>query len=283
MGRDPGVTSPTWPLPLCSPRDPDLAGTMSAGFFDVERSPVGTSLGPVDLPILYEDASNVVALFGAPRPAAAALLEGTGLEPAMVVGGQALVALSFYEYRATTIGAYNEVATAIFARKVGDRPALRGLADLWRDPRKRRVGTWVVDLPVTTELADVGGRELWGFPKFVTRIDFGLAGRNVDCAVFAPSGEGLIERLAGTLGPSVRVPPLSLLTLTRLGGRLLRTPVDVRGATRAHLPGDVRLRVGEVRHRMADNLRTLGLDGAAPRLLLVTERFQSILHAGSNA
>jgi hypothetical protein len=141
----------------------------------------------------------------------------------------------------------------------------------------------VVDLPVTTELADVGGRELWGFPKFVTRIDFKLSGRDVECAVLAPSGEGLIERLAGTLGPSLRVPPVSLLTLTQLGGRLLRAPVDVRGATRAHLPGDVRLRVGDVRHRMADNLRTLGLDGAVPRLVLVTEHFQSVLHAGSNA
>jgi hypothetical protein len=256
---------------------------MSAGFFEVERSPVSTSLGPVDLPILYEDASNVVALFGAALPGAAALLEGTGLEPAMIVGGQAIVGLSFYEYRATSIGAYSEVATAIFAKRVGDQPALWGLADLWRDPRKRRVGTWVVDLPVTTELADVGGRELWGFPKFVTRIDFKLGGRDVECAVLAPSGEGLIERLAGTLGPSVRVPPLSLMTLTQLGGRLLRTPIDVRGATRAHLPGSVRLRVGEVRHRMADNLRTLGLDGSAPGLLLVTEHFQSILHAGSNA
>ena len=256
---------------------------MRAGFFDVERSPVSTSLGPVDLPILYEDASNVVALFGASLTGAAALLEGTGLEPAMVVGGQAIVGLSFYEYRATSIGAYNEVATAIFAKKVGDRPALQGLPDLWRDPRKRRVGTWVVDLPVTTELADVGGRELWGFPKFVTRIDFKLSGRDVECAVLAPSGEGLIERLAGTLGPSLRVPPVSLLTLTQLGGRLLRAPVDVRGATRAHLPGDVRLRVGDVRHRMADNLRTLGLDGAVPRLVLVTEHFQSVLHAGSSA
>jgi hypothetical protein len=34
---------------------------------------------------------------------------------------------------------------------------------------------------------------------------------------------------------------------------------------------------------MADNLRTLGLDGAAPKLVLVTEHFQSILHAGTNA
>jgi hypothetical protein len=256
---------------------------MSAGFFEVERSVARTSRGPVDLPILYKDASNVVALFGAPLRGAAALLEGTGLEPAMTAGGQAVVGLSFYEYRATSIGAYNEVATAIFAKKVGDQPALGGLADLFRDPRKRRVGVWVVDLPVTTEAADVGGRELWGYPKFVTRIDFKLGGRDVECAVLAPSGEGLIERLAGTLGPSVRVPPLSLMTLTQLGGRLLRTPVDVRGATRAHLPGNVRLRVGEARHRMADNLRTLGLDGSAPGLLLVTEHFQSILHAGSNA
>ena len=39
---------------------------------------------------------------------------------------------------------------------------------------------------------------------------------------------------------------------------------DVRNGERAHLPGGTSLRVGESHHRMANNLRDLGLDGAAP-------------------
>jgi hypothetical protein len=41
------------------------------------------------------------------------------------------------------------------------------------------------------------------------------------------------------------------------------------------------LEVGASRHRMADNLRALGLSNARPRLVMATERFQSLLHPGS--
>lgn len=254
---------------------------MSDAFFRVHRTLHRTSAGLVELPILYRDASNVIALFNADRRGAERLLDGTGLEPAITRGEQALVGLSFYEYRDTTVGVYNEVGTAIFARRLGDRGLLPGLAELYVDPRRRRVGAWVVDLPVTTDAANVAGRELWGYPKFVTGIDFALRGRDVRSTVHAPKG-GMICELAGTMGAGMPAPAVSLMTFSRLDGVLVRTHIDVRAPTRAHLRGDVRLRVGEG-HRMADNLRALGLDGARPLTILVTERFQSLLHAGSRA
>jgi hypothetical protein len=254
---------------------------MTDEFFRGPRTVHHTSAGLVDLPIEYHDASNVIALFEADALGAAGLLEGTGLEPSIVRGGRALVGLSFYEYRRTTVGVYNEVGTAIFAHKRGEGSRLSGLAELLRAPRRRRVGAWVVDLPVTTHAADAAGRELWGYPKFVTPIDFVLAERRVRSVVHDPSGAGDIVTLAGTMGLSVRVPALSLMTYSQLDGALVRTHIDVRAPTRAHRHGDVTLRIGDSSHRMAENLRTLGLDGAAPKALLVTERFQSLLHAGS--
>lgn len=255
---------------------------MTDDFFRVPRTLHHTSAGLVELPILYRDASNVVALFEADRRGAERLLEGTGLEPEVGRGDRAMAALAFYEYRDTTVGVYSEVGTAIFARKRGDRGLLPGIAELLIAPRKRRVGGWVVDLPVTTEAANAAGRELWGYPKFVTAIDFSLRGRSVRSAVHLPGREGTICELSGTMGPGSRAPAVSLVTFTQLDGVLVRTHVDVRAKTRAHLRGDVTLRVGSG-HRMAENLRALGLDGARPVLLLVTERFQSLLHAGSRA
>jgi len=46
------------------------------------------------------------------------------------------------------------------------------------------------------------------------------------------------------------------------------------------VPGGIRLQVGQSRHRMADNLRELGLDGARPLAVSSTTRFQSRLNAG---
>ena len=253
---------------------------MMDAFFRVDRTVHHTSAGLVDLPILYFDATNVLALFEADLRGAESLLEPAGLEPAIVRGDKALVGLSFYAYRDTTVGTYNEVGTAIFARKSGERGVLPGLAELLVDPRRRHVGAWVVDLPVTTEAANAAGREIWGYPKFVTRIDFSLAGRTVQSVVHDPVDASTICELAGTMGPGFPVPCPSLMTFSRLDGTLVRTHVDVRAPYRARTRGDVRLSIGASTRRMADNLRALGLDGARPTVLLETTRFQSILHAG---
>lgn len=256
---------------------------MSDDFFRASRTVHRTSAGVVDLPIFYFDASNVIALFDADRRGAELLLEGTGLEPAIVHGDKALVGVSFYEYRHTTVGIYNEVGTAIFARRRGDRGVLPGLAEMLIDPRRRHVGAWVVDLPVTTEAACAAGRDLWGYPKFVTPIDFTLEGRAVRSVVRDPGGASDICELLGTMGPGLPVPGPSLMTYSRLDGTLVRTHVDVRAPSRLHSRGEVRLRVGGSTHRMAENLRVLGLHAATPRALVVTTHFQSLLHAGTRA
>lgn len=239
-----------------------------------------TSAGLVDLPILYHDATNVVALFSADQSGAERLLADTGLRPALTLRGRALVALSFYEYRHTSVGPYDEVGTAIFAVRDDEPAPLLGPLDLYRPPRRRRLGVWVVDLPVTTGMANAAGREIWGYPKFVTRIDFLRSGPRFSCAVAAPEGGSALCALEGTMGRGVAAPPLSVMTYSALRGALIRTTIDVRGPTRAHAPGSLRLDVGPSRHRMAENLRALGLERATPKLVLVNDRFRAKLHAG---
>jgi hypothetical protein len=252
-------------------------------FFRVPTKTHHTSEGPVELPIRYYDVSVAVAVCDAELAGAQRLLEGTGLEPAMVVKNRAMVALAFYEYRDTSVGPYNEVGAAIFAKPVGaPRPRL-GWLDSYMPPSRRTVGAWVVDLPVTTPIANAAGRELWGYPKFVTEIGFTLRGRDLETHVADPAGVGTIVRLSGRLGRSIPAPPLSLVTFTTHEGGLFRTQVDVRGAMRAHAPGSVRLETGPSEHPMAEHLRTLGLRSVRPRVVLTTDAFQSLLWSGERA
>lgn len=249
-------------------------------FFQVPIVVRPTSEGPVELPIRYWDVTAVVALFAAPRAGAEALLADAGLEPGMPLGaGHVGVAMAFYEYRDTSVGTYNEVGTSIFAVRRGERARL-GAADMLRAPHRRTVGAYVVDLPVTTAAANAAGREIWGYPKFVTEIPLTLRGRELDTCVRDPAGGGTIVRLNGRLGHGLPVPPLSIMTYTRLDGALVRTHVDVRGWMFAHAAGSLRLEIGSSEHGMARRLRTLGLDGAVPRLVAVTDRFQSLLWPG---
>ncbi len=250
-------------------------------FFRVPRTSHDTSEGPVELPILYYDVTNVVALFQADRAGAEAVLSGTGLEVAITRGDKALVAVSFYEYRRTTVGVYNEVGVAVFCVPHGQRPTRLGPAELYAPPSWRKVGAYVVDLPVTTAAANAAGRELWGYPKFITEIPFRRNGRSIDTAVRDPDDGTTICAFTGTMGRGVPAPPMSLVTYTRKDDALFRTHVDVRGMGMARTPGTTRLRVGESSHRMAENLRLLRLTDAQPSFVIATDRFQSKLHAGT--
>ena len=238
-----------------------------ARFFDVHRESHATSEGVVDLPILYYDATNVVAVFTSDAPRAESLLERTGLEP-VLVRGRAVVALSFFEYRASSVGPYNEVGTAILAKRVGAKT------------RWSTSAAYVVDLPVTTPAANAAGRELWGYPKFVTPIAFELGGRRFSASVSDPAGGEHIVSIVGRMGHALPLPPISFKTFTFLERTLLRTNIDVRGRCALHRPGDVALHVGASEHRMAKNLHALGLGSARPVALVTTRRFAARLHAG---
>jgi Acetoacetate decarboxylase (ADC) len=251
-------------------------------FFAVPTTTATTSAGEVELPIFYYDASNAVAVFAADPEGVAAKLAGTGLEPALRIGRRPVVVVSFYEYRQTAIGPYNEVGIGIpvYPKGKGAALPLIGWSQLVRRPEGRDQGAHIIDLPVTTEIADVAGRELWGYPKFVTTISFTLGGGHLSSTVEDPDDGSTIMEFSGGARPLLPVPPLSLVLYSCHEDTLLRANVDVRRGMRAHLPSGIRLKVGTSRHRMANNLRDLGLDGARPLLVASTTRFQSRLNTG---
>lgn len=250
-------------------------------FFQAAQTEHETSAGNVRLPILYYDTSNVIAFFRVPVPAAAELLDGTGLKPAYTLFGKTVVGLSFYEYRDTSVGSYNEVGLAIPAMPVAHRRGPLTFLDLYRSVETRKTGFYIVDLPVTTAIANAAGRELWGYPKFVTNIDFLYAGRDIAMRVADPESETDILRLEGRLSPTLPMPPMNLVTYTLLDGRRIRTTVNVRGTVRVGLGRGIRLAVGGAsRHPMARHLASLRLHGRKPVLVSATHRFQSRLNAG---
>lgn len=260
----------------------EVAPIQADPFFAVPRTKVTTSVGDVELPILYYDNSHVIAAFAADADGVAAKLQGTGLVPALHVGRRPVVIGAFYEYRETSIGPYNEVGFGIAVYPEGharSRPLI-GWADLLRPPDRRDQGAYITDLPVTTQEAYAAGSEIWGYPKFVAPIPFTLGGGRFSCSVEDPDDGSTIMEISGRALPVVPIPPSPLVLYSHHEGVMLRTHVDVRNGMRAHLPGGIRLKVGDSRHRMANNLRDLGLDGATPLAVASTNRFQSRLNAG---
>ena len=250
-------------------------------FFCVPRTSHATRQGPVHLPILYHDATAVLAFFNSDRDAVNALLPPGRMGPALTRRSRAIVGLALFEYGTTSIGPYNEVGVAVpVLWQKG--PAIRWPAiELLRSSDTRRVGYPIVHLPVTTETACAAGKEIWGYPKFVTPIDFSLQRRQLHCRVHDPEETNPIMTLEGKLGPGLPCPALDLVTFEWMAGLDRRTTIQARGGGRLGGAGSVRLRLGGSSHPMAARLRRLKLDGARPLAVWVSTRFQSRLNAGA--
>jgi len=257
-------------------------------FFDVPRTVAPTLEGPVELPILYWRTRYLNAFFLVDRSRVVAALAAAGaqdLEPTCTWRGRCLVGLACFEYQQTSIGPYNEIGVAVVVAPPGARPrAAHWLELLTGVDGSRQAGFYVLHLPVTTPAACAAGREIWGLPKFVTPIHFGLKAGNVAITLADPTHQGdrdsAIFELGGTLGASLPAPASSLLLYSRREGTWLRTAVNVRGAARLYRGRSLRLTVGASAHPMAATLRGLGLPGAQPSLVVTSDRFQSRLNAG---
>jgi hypothetical protein len=215
------------------------------------------------LPLRYFDVQSLVATFLTELNLAAELLKGTGLQAVPQEDGKAVVVLYCIEYRKTDLGPYNEVGLTIVTQAPGDPiPA-----------------NYVVNLPVTTALANRVGREIWGYNKFVAAIDVHADGKRFSTILRDTESE-MICALEGDRGASVPAPPTDILTFTLLQGRVVKTAVRVLTPFHASSGDGFVFKIGPSRHPMTNNLRTLALDGARPALVQYADPLQILLFAG---
>jgi hypothetical protein len=152
------------------------------------------------LPIFYYDGTAQTAVFPATLGAVRRLLPDPRFVPARLAPGLGAVGVTCFEYRDTDIGPYNELAITVILkdpRRGANLPGRALLAGL----RDKQLHAWVHHLPVTTEIARVGGVELYNYPKFVGSIDFDEGGGRRSCRL----GEGDAHILT-LRGPLINTP-----------------------------------------------------------------------------
>jgi Acetoacetate decarboxylase (ADC) len=266
-----------------------IAFTQTDPFFNVATKTVSTSEGPVELPILYRNVRNLDAFFLVDRIRVRAALDEAGasnLQPTCEWNGKALIGLACFEYLETTIGPYNEIALAVAVVRKDVKPRLghwlQALGNV--DNPDREMGFFVLHMPVTTTAARTAGREIWGFPKFVSLIDFDRSGRSARIRLADPDhlneASRAIMDLSGNLGVDIPGPSMSLMVYTQCKGQWLRTAINVRGGTSLHAGGGLKLQIGASTHPMARTMIDLGLQGTSPMIVTYTDTFQSRLNGG---
>ncbi|MCP4122763.1 MAG: acetoacetate decarboxylase family protein [Bacteroidetes bacterium] len=244
-----------------------------------ERKTVETSQGPVEFPIQYEKTNCFQAYFMVDFDRALSKLDGSGLVPARFINGKALAALAFFEYIETSIGAYNEVGLALAVLPENSAKPLIPAMDFIIKPGKRTVGFHILDLPVTTDMANSLGREVWGYPKFVTKIPLDFS-KKFEGRVLDPDTDEEILALSADTDLGISLPGIDLTLYSNHEDSIVKTTVDVYAPMKTSIDVKARLRLGSSRHRMVKNFQDLDMDNSRPFIVQSTKSFQSFLNLG---
>ncbi len=139
------------------------------GFFaEIEHREVPWGERSVYVPVFYQEATTVSAVFSASLRKVRALLPSPRLHPIRVSPRRCLVSISAHEFRRSDIGPYNEVGISVpFTLDTA-----ASVIDNIFGRQHGEPNIFIRHLPVTTRIACDLGVEFAGYPKFVARIDF---------------------------------------------------------------------------------------------------------------
>ena len=167
-------------------------------------------------PAHYRDSSFLGAVYSVGTRQVRPLLPDPSLHPVEIVPGRALAAVSAFEMRDTDIDPYNEFVV-VFLVSHGRRPlpmvhalqhATRGVFDVF---------VWYIS--VNTEIAQYGGRQLFGYPKSLTNISFREDAKGVGCSV--DDDDGRVLSFSGRRIPSRKRQAVRVRTFSQKNGHLL--------------------------------------------------------------
>lgn len=196
------------------------------------------------LPVFIRDAGAFAAVFPARLAALRRLLPDPGLIPARIAPGVGAVVVGAVEYRDGDLGAYREVLVGIALEGGEATLSLPGRAAL-RALLRRRSEVFVLDMPVTTELAREGGVAFAGYPKWIAAIEIATRGG---------------ERVCALRHPDETAPLLTLAVRPARGGRRLRSRVVGRSWMDGQVQGSELL--------IQTSAMAVGPGGASARLKL---------------
>jgi hypothetical protein len=207
-----------------------------------------------ELPVLYFRDDLFLLFFTGDFHQVKAVMPSDKLHPVRLFRNRALVGIVAFNYIATSIGPYGEVAVVVPA-VYGPKPAAAVLPVLL-ESRYPGFGMVVLHLPVTSTRARDGGRVEWGYTKFVTDMRFVITPEFMECRLSEIDRHILTMRVAkrGFAFKDTR----PLVTFSVRDQNLIRTTIPQTGTYRfSVLPRGSYLDLGD--HEVSRFIRELGL------------------------
>jgi Acetoacetate decarboxylase (ADC) len=147
-------------------RDPRVVGVEF--FRKLPKVKVDSPIGPTFTPNFYYAMSSARLTMLARSSAIRSRLPKE-LAPLEVAPGIGLASVMFFRYDVCDIDFYTEAAVGVAVQPA--RHARLGFIDLLAALKNDHLDSYVLSLPVNTDIAQVRGHDGYGFPKWVTEID----------------------------------------------------------------------------------------------------------------
>jgi hypothetical protein len=229
------------------------------------------------LPVFYYENSSMSAIYTASTDKVRKLLPKEEMHPIEVFPGRCLAAFTAFEYRDTDIRPYNEFSVS-FLITYGKKsvPGLKVLSQM----SSRHFSTYVWQLPVTTEIARVGGVDMYGYPKFLADIVWTRTNDWVECRL-SEQGRHILT-LGGKMLPAKPCGHFKYTTYSVKNGiplvaNVLINPLEF---AQSRNKKDAKLTLGDA-HAICDALHGIELS-PNPLMYQYLPNMEAILFGGRN-
>ena len=239
----------------------EVAGDPRVGdvefFRRLPKTRVDSLIGPTLTPNFYYRMSSArLTMLARSRSIRARLPEE--LAPLEVAPGVGLVSVMFFRYDVCDIDFYTEAAVGVAVRPA--RHGRLGVVDLAAALKNDHLDSYVLSLPVNTDIAQVRGHDGYGFPKWVTELEVDIDAERTIARVANDDGGTDLSLSAKTPRQTSRPSGERVSTLTSyttINGAWHSTLSQTNALTSgsAVLPRGLDLRLGH--GRMSDDLRSL--------------------------
>tara|TARA_R110001592_G_scaffold363372_2_gene686286 strand:+ start:163211 stop:164062 length:852 start_codon:yes stop_codon:yes gene_type:complete len=209
----------------------------------------------ISFPVIVSDASMLMNAFLVNAKAAQAMLEGTGFRVVEMFPGKAILQLLAIDYKENDLGDYNEGAIIFPVLTPGEKKPFPFFGALKR-MGNGTMGNFVYRMPVDQEFTTHAGRFIWGFPKWVSRIDIEF-GPNVARGTFTDEDE-LVYSIAAKTGGNSAAKEQRAASLAIRDGKAWKTYGTTSSSGLTFSLGGETPKIGDS-HPLAKELRTLGL------------------------
>lgn len=213
----------------------------------------------IPVPVVVRSAQSVAAVYRVAGDAVQAAIADTGLTAARRDDGTGGISIAGVRYLDGDLGTYDELAIAY---DVVDPEDPAGVAQL------------IAHLPVDGELTCAAGRGLWGFPKWVTDVRY--VDDDGEVGVDLVEDGDVVLSLRAPRADAVAMPDVEmpLVSLGAIEGKVRRTVCTMVFGDAAMATGPATLTIGGG-SALAEELRSLGLEGATPELVTIVDRSSS--------